>query len=150
MNATRLSLCLTSLMVLYACQTNVVATGKNAVCGDGVAQTGEMCDGSDFGLSEKTCGSFGFNGGELLCNGTCDGFDTSYCVSSTCGNNTAEAGETCDGLDLNGQSCESLGYEGGILACSADCTELVGTGFFGDDGDTTPGSSCGNNIVEEG
>ena len=148
MNLTRLGLSLTSLMVIYACQANVVATGKNAVCGDAVAQSGEMCDGDDFGLSDKDCTSFGFTGGDLLCNGTCDGFDTSYCVSATCGNNSTEPGESCDGLDLNGQSCESLGYEGGILACSGDCTELMTTGCFGSGGDTGSEETCGNNSVE--
>ena len=30
-------------------------------------------------------------------------------------------GESCDGLDLGGQSCATLGYTGGSLSCAASC-----------------------------
>ncbi|MEC9465796.1 MAG: LNR domain-containing protein [Myxococcota bacterium] len=136
---------------LFGCQASTVATGKNAVCGDGVAQSGEICDGTDFGFSDKTCASFGFSGGDLLCNGTCDGFDTSYCVSSSCGNGTAEQGELCDGQDLQGESCESRGFDGGILSCSSDCLSLIEDGCFGEDTSTTdPNPVCGNGVTESG
>ena len=37
---------LVAVPMIYACQANTVATGKNAVCGDNEAQSGEVCDGS--------------------------------------------------------------------------------------------------------
>jgi hypothetical protein len=42
----------------------------------------------------------------------------------TCGNNSLEAGEACDGSNLGGASCEGQGYAGGTLACAAGCLEL--------------------------
>jgi hypothetical protein len=39
-----------------------------------------------------------------------------------CGNNVKEAGEICDGTDLDGATCSSLEPGSiGTLACSADC-----------------------------
>ncbi|MFH0951460.1 MAG: hypothetical protein V1765_03245 [bacterium] len=39
-----------------------------------------------------------------------------------CGDNNTDAGESCDGTDLNGSSCTSLGYASGTLTCKVDCT----------------------------
>lgn len=42
---------------------------------------------------------------------------------AVCGNNLAEAGESCDGTDLAGATCVSRGFaQGGTLACNANCT----------------------------
>ncbi len=46
-------------------------------CGDNSIGGTEVCDGTDLG--GETCGTQGFDGGTLACNGTCDGFDTSGC-----------------------------------------------------------------------
>lgn len=43
-------------------------------------------------------------------------------TASACGNGTVDAGEACDGANLNGQSCTSQGFTGGTLRCSASCT----------------------------
>lgn len=59
-----------------------------------------------------------------------------------CGNNTQEAGEVCDGTDLNGQDCASQAPgSSGTLACDADCLGFDTSGCVG-------GEICGNNIVE--
>ena len=83
-----------------------------------------------------------------------------------CGDQRKEAGETCDGTDLAGQTCESLDFpEGGLLACTADCVRfdtsacyLCGNGVregpeecdandCGTDfGPTQPGESCGDAV----
>lgn len=47
-------------------------------CGNDAAEFGELCDGSDVG--EATCESIGFDGGTLVCNGSCDGYDTTACT----------------------------------------------------------------------
>lgn len=47
------------------------------------------------------------------------------CVSpsgSTCGNDQVDAGEQCDGTNLNGRTCVSLGFSGGTLSCAPSCT----------------------------
>ncbi len=47
------------------------------VCGNGVIEAGEVCDGTDLG--GQTCVSQGFSGGTLACNASCSAFDTSAC-----------------------------------------------------------------------
>ena len=42
-------------------------------------------------------------------------------IGNTCGNGSIEAGETCDGSNLNGASCTSLGFTSGALGCAASC-----------------------------
>ncbi|MBN1258832.1 hypothetical protein JXA05_03690 [Candidatus Peregrinibacteria bacterium] len=39
-----------------------------------------------------------------------------------CGNSIVEAGEQCDGAELNGQTCITQGYASGTLSCNANCT----------------------------
>jgi hypothetical protein len=48
-----------------------------AVCGNGVLEAGEACDGSSLG--GETCKSLGFVGGPLKCDEACE-FDTSSCI----------------------------------------------------------------------
>ena len=48
------------------------------ICGNGVQQSGEDCDGADLGGG--TCENQGFDSGTLLCTGSCS-FDTSGCTS---------------------------------------------------------------------
>ncbi|HXS15190.1 MAG TPA: hypothetical protein VN711_03615 [Candidatus Saccharimonadales bacterium] len=57
--------------------TAVTATIKISVCGNGIAEGGEDCDGSDF--QSKTCQSLGFGGGTLGCDISCS-FDTTTCI----------------------------------------------------------------------
>jgi hypothetical protein len=38
-----------------------------------------------------------------------------------CGNGTRDSGETCDGLDLGGQTCASQGAGSGTLRCASNC-----------------------------
>ncbi len=94
------------------------ATGTGPQCGNGVAETGEECDGAD--LAGASCGSEGFYCGSLACNGDCT-LDTSSCVAGSCGDNTIQCSEDCDGADLGGETCVSRGYESGTLACDAGC-----------------------------
>lgn len=46
------------------------------VCGNGVKEAGEQCDGAD--LAGQSCGSLGYDLGALSCKGNC-AFDTSLC-----------------------------------------------------------------------
>jgi len=56
-----------------------VTVSASAVCGNGVAETGEQCDGSD--LAGATCVSRGYTSGSLSCNSNCT-FNTSSCSSA--------------------------------------------------------------------
>jgi len=70
------------------CCTSAFATGGSGpVCGNGVIEAGEQCDGS--ALNDQTCTSIsgGFTGGSLSCNapgspGQCQ-FNTTLCTGST-------------------------------------------------------------------
>ncbi len=64
----------------------------------------------------------GFAGGTLACNPNCQGFNTSGCVVSICGNNVIEGSEVCDGTDLGLMTCQSFGCRSGALGCLDDCT----------------------------
>jgi len=47
------------------------------LCGNGVRDVSEVCDGSDLG--DETCQSLGFESGTLACLGSCDGYDVTGC-----------------------------------------------------------------------
>ena len=87
-------------------------------CGNGVANPGEDCDGTDVGGA--TCESVTQRGGTLACSADCT-FDVTGCDEVMCGNAIAEPGEECDGSDIAGVTCGSAGFSGGQIACSADC-----------------------------
>jgi hypothetical protein len=53
-------------------------SATTAVCGNGVRESGETCDGLDLGGS--TCVSLGFGGGTLRCSAVC-AWDTSSCTA---------------------------------------------------------------------
>ena len=85
-------------------------------CGNGAREASELCDGSDTG--SVTCADQGWDGGQLGCNGTCDGYDESSCRLFECGNGVceAQAGETC-------VSCEAdcLGKQNGQASSQFCC-----------------------------
>jgi hypothetical protein len=87
-----------------------------AVCGDGIVQAGEACDGPDPGT---TCVALGYVSGELACGTDCQ-FDISGC--ETCGNGQVDGDEDCDGQSLGGHNCTYVGYNQGTLLCNPDCT----------------------------
>ncbi len=53
-----------------------------------------------------------------------------------CGNDVVEAGEECDGTDLDNETCLTLGYYGGDLSCTDQCefdlTDCEAAGWCGD------------------
>lgn len=111
-------------------------------CGNNTKQTGEVCDGTD--LNSQTCQTQGFqNTGGLACAPDCHSFNTAACIPiPSCGNNTKESGETCDGTDLNAHTCQTEGFQNTAgLACSPNCLSFVTAAC-------TPISTCGNNTKE--
>lgn len=60
------------------CQNGVCVTNTtNPICGNGVVESGEQCDGTN--LNGQTCVSRGFTGGTLSCSGSCT-FNTASCT----------------------------------------------------------------------
>jgi len=87
------------------------------LCGNGVIDPGEVCDGDN--LDGEDC----FFGGTLACNPTCTDFDTSGC--SLCGDGTVQTsmGEECEDVPggLLGMVCSDFGFAGGNLHCQSNC-----------------------------
>jgi hypothetical protein len=116
------------------------------LCGNGVIDAGEDCDGAD--VRGQTCESFmPGTTGPLRCEPTVCRFDTIECQRA-CGNGVIDAGEQCDGADLAGQSCESLrpGTSGQLRcapgACQFDeraCEETCGNGVLDAGEECDPG-----------
>jgi hypothetical protein len=112
------------------------STGPAIVCGNGMVDGDEICDGAELG--EETCLTQGFDEGELSCLPDCTGYDTSACLTAVCGDGMAVGDELCDGLDTADSTCLTEGFDSGTLACMKDCATL----------DTSGCGSCGNNQVD--
>jgi hypothetical protein len=96
--------------------TGGTSTGASPSCGDGIIDVGEQCDGDE--LQGFDCVSLGLPDGTLTCHPAMCTFDTSGCgFVGNCGNGIIDAGEQCDGADLQGFDCPSLGLGGGVLGC---------------------------------
>ena len=104
------------------------------VCGNGVVETGEQCDGGDLGGA--TCTSLGFTGGTLACGGSCQ-YDTSGCTTGGCTTQTLYAQDfdatsglagwsrgTFDGSNVN----VWRGVQGCSAASSPNIFRFGGTG----------------------
>jgi len=105
-------------------------------CGNDLVEGTEVCDGTD--LDGQTCVDEGFGGGTLACNATCDGYITTGCTpAQTCGNDTIEGTEVCDGSDLNNEDCTDHGFYGGTLGCATNCGAFDTTACVGICGDDT-------------
>jgi hypothetical protein len=63
--------------VLADATKSVNATVKISICGNGIAEDREACDGGD--LKGNTCKGLGYGSGTLLCDASCS-FDTSACI----------------------------------------------------------------------
>ncbi|PCC67096.1 hypothetical protein SAMN02745121_07661 [Nannocystis exedens] len=65
------------------------------VCGDGLAEAGETCDGTDLG--GKKCTDFpNFGGGILQCNPNCQAYDLAGCCKLA-GQGCSNGGQCCSG-----------------------------------------------------
>jgi hypothetical protein len=69
--------------------------------------------------------------------------DTNQLITQTCGNNSKEGTEICDGTALNSKTCITQGFASGTITCNASCTGFVTTACTG-----APAQTCGNNIRE--
>ncbi|MBQ1265465.1 MAG: hypothetical protein IIY06_01675 [Proteobacteria bacterium] len=114
-----------------------------AVCGNGIVEKGESCDGTNF--NAQTCESIVGKGssGALQCDSSCQIVASLCSAASQCGNNAIDGKEMCDGSQLKGMTCADVVGPGstGTLSCLSNCS-----GF--DVSQCTAQAKCGNNIVE--
>ena len=66
-------------VVFAASSATVNATANISVCGNGIKESGEQCDGTDFGGEQ--CSNLGFSGGVLSCSASCE-YNTSSCTTN--------------------------------------------------------------------
>ncbi|PJA83131.1 MAG: hypothetical protein CO146_01725, partial [Candidatus Nealsonbacteria bacterium CG_4_9_14_3_um_filter_37_29] len=65
--------------IFAASDATVEATIKISVCGNGIKEGSEQCDGSD--LAGQSCTTEGYTGGTLSCSASCT-FNTSACTTA--------------------------------------------------------------------
>ncbi len=118
------------------CEQELYSTAQceSLLCGNGMTDTGETCDGGT-----KPCADISSNyiGGAASCKADCSGYDTSSCTAKPyCGDNIVNNSEICDG---NTKDCTQInsGYHGGMAPCKGDCT----------DWDPTTCERCGDGII---
>lgn len=136
----KLLIFLVAIFVQIGCTDKTVVT---ELCGNGVIDPGEECDGSD--LNGQSCQGLGFYGGIMVCGSNCQ-VDITDC-SGRCGDGVIEPGEECDTLDLGGQTCLALGFSGGQLVCTPDCR--FDSGFCENEG-PCDGISADPSVMPEG
>jgi len=96
--------------------SSCIAPAKPAVCGDGIVEADELCEGNE----TKSCNEFpGYEGGTARCIPSSCKFDFSACEPvPECGNSNIEGTEQCDRTKLGGMTCSKIGsFQGGILGC---------------------------------
>jgi alpha-tubulin suppressor-like RCC1 family protein len=76
--------------------------GTRTVCGDGLVTTGETCDGLN--VAGVSCANYSptLLGGELRCDASCSGYDTSFCTTLSL---AAGNGHACAVLPGNQVKC---------------------------------------------
>lgn len=130
--------------------TTTTTTTGGPICGNGIKEAGEACDGAQLGGHDCTEAGFSNPAGVTCVN--CQ-VEISGC-KATCDGQKLETGEVCDGPLLNGHSCLDLGYSKGdgikCVECQLDgagCKATCGNGAVEpteacDDGNTTVGDGC--------
>lgn len=104
------------------------SSGGDDLCGNGVKDPGEQCDGSDFG--GKTCADYGLGSGDLLCNAFC-GVIASACVPKESCNDFKDNDQDGD-VDCLDSDCM------GQVTCTDSCASPKNLSVPGSsDGDTT-------------
>ena len=116
-------------------------------CGNGVLNSGEMCDSTKFADNKTTCvqwDSTQYSGGNVSCNADCT-INYSNCIQANyCGNGIVDADESCDLTKFAGNKTSCVqwdsNYASGNVSCNADCTINYDNCV-----DSTP--VCGDGIV---
>jgi alpha-tubulin suppressor-like RCC1 family protein len=109
------------------------------ICGNGLMEDGEACDGNDFGGG--SCVSEGFAGGTLFCTSACQ-LNTGGCLEAMCGDIVIQGLEDCDGTTMGPETCENEGFGPGTVRCNYNCSNSFA--------DCDPPPTCGNGVLDDG
>lgn len=133
----------------------ITATVKIGLCGDGIVDTNEQCDGA--ALNGASCTTQGFTGGTLSCDPACD-FDTSACTNTPVddgdddegGGNTGGGGGggTTAPPPATAVAFSGVTFSGREVAILRDAQQIA-TAIAGNDGRffiTVPGLSGGSYV----
>lgn len=106
-----------------ATETGLDSTGSSSSSDSSGSSSSDSSGSSSSGSSGSSSGSSSSSGGP------------------TCGDDSQDAGEECDGTDLAGYNCVTLGmgFTGGTLACAGDCTF-----------DVSMCDTCGDGVIDGG
>ncbi len=100
-------------------------TGAPPICGDGVLDPGEVCDG-EAGV-DVDCVVLGWVAGSVTCATDCLSLDESGCsATAVCGDGELSEGEACEGESADGPGCAEAGAGSGAQSC-LDCQWSVAT-----------------------
>jgi len=109
-------------------------------CGNGLIDSGEECDGTNWG-SVKDCLFFEeFSGGRLSCEKCL--FNTSACIGTSggfCGDGTVTVGEQCDSR-VKKKCSDFDGFTSGNLTCNSACA-------YDTKNCSKPGPICGDSEI---
>lgn len=124
MNPSRVMLAAAALAALHGCADP--RREAPALCGNGILDDGELCDGTDFGGLD--CRDFEAFRGQLRCATDCRAIETDGCsfvdgaseVDGWCGNGILDEGEDCD-TRAPTVDCAAIGEGRGVLGCTVEC-----------------------------
>jgi cysteine-rich repeat protein len=103
--------------------------GGDAICGDGVVDSGEQCDDGNTDPGDG-------------CTAACQ---SETGATAECGNGVIESGEECDDAnDEAGDGCDACVMEDNVCGDS-----MIGAGEECDDGNTEPGDGCDADCATE-
>jgi len=124
--------------------TTSTATLPTELCGNGVIDSGEVCDGPSLGDAP-----YCLRGGPVTCGSSCRSWDYSACYR--CQNGIREGLEECDGDDLGSATCP-VGSTGGSPVCMMNCRLDYAPCVQCGDGNLDPGEYCddGNTDAHDG